>query len=547
MLALLRESPLLLLFAVAAAGYLVGRVRVLGVSLGVAAVLFVGLGASALDARLQLPEIVPQLGLTLFVYTLGLASGPGFFASFRTRGLRDAGLVAGTLTLGAAVAALSCRLLGLPAAVAAGTFAGALTNTPALAGVIHYLREAAPALGDAAIAAPVVGYSIAYPGGVLGAILAIMIAERLARGQAGAPPASQRQVGPRIMAWTVRVTQPLAVGKPAEALVKREGWDVILGRIRRGATVVVVDEMTVLAPDDLVTVVGPEAEVLRATAALGERSEEAIEMDRSVVDYRRMFVTSAKVIGRPLRELHLSRRFGAVVTRVRRGDAEMLADEDLILEAGDRVRVVAPRERLDEVSAFFGDSYKAIAEVDVLTFGLGVALGIALGEIPLPLPGGVTFRLGAAGGPLLAGLVLGRLGRSGPLSWAMPYSANLTLRQLGLVLFLAGVGTRSGSTFAATIVRGGALPLFAVGVVVTLTVALSIVLAGRRLGVPVGVLAGMISGIHTQPAALTFACERLKSDAPNVGYAAVFPVATITKIVLAQVIVMVMGGGRPGP
>lgn len=215
----------------------------------------------------------------------------------------------------------------------------------------------------------------------------------------------------------------------------------------------------------------------------------------------------------------------------------MLADEELVLEAGDRVRVVAPRERLDEVSAFFGDSYKAIAEVDVLTFGLGVAIGIALGEIPLPLPGGVTFRLGAAGGPLIAGLVLGRLVRTGPLTWSMPYSANLTLRQLGLVLFLAGVGTRSGSTFAATVAKGGALPLFVVGAAITLTVALAIVVVGRRMRVPAAVLAGMIAGIHTQPAALTFACERTNSEAPNVGYAAVFPLATIAKIVLAQVLV----------
>lgn len=546
MLALLRESPLLLLFAVASAGYLAGRLRVFGVSLGVAAVLFVGLGASAIDAKLQLPEIVPQLGLTLFVYTLGLASGPGFFSSFRKRGLRDAALVGGTLGAGALVAAVSHWALGITPPVAAGAFAGALTNTPALAGVLHYLREASSGgLGDAALAAPVVGYSVAYPGGVLGAILAILIAERIARRGGEEAPTSQSGEGPRITTRTVRVSRPEAIGKPAEALVHHEGWDVIPGRLRRGGALMLVDELTVLAAGDLVTLVGPEAEVAKAIAGMGEPSDEALELDRTVIDYRRVFVTSAKVIGRPLRELDLSRKFGAIVTRVRRGDAEMLAEEDMVLEAGDRVRVVAPRERLDEVSAFFGDSYKAIAEIDVLTFGLGAAIGIALGEIPLPLPGGVTFRLGAAGGPLLAGLVLGRLGRTGPLTWSMPYSANLTLRQLGLVLFLAGVGTRSGSTFAATIAKGGALPLFALGAAITLVVALAIVLVGRRLRIPAAVLAGMIAGIHTQPAALTFACERTRSEAPNVGYTAVFPLATIAKIVLAQLLVMILGRGAP--
>ncbi|MCC6558663.1 MAG: transporter [Polyangiaceae bacterium] len=549
MLALLHENALVLLFAVASAGYVVGRVRFFGVSLGVAAVLFVGLGASALDPKLQLPEIVPQLGLTLFVYTVGLASGPGFFASFRKRGLRDAALVLGSLALGAVAAAGLGLALGLPTAVAAGAFAGALTNTPALAGVIHYLREAAAGgAGVSAVAAPVVGYSVAYPGGVIGAIAGILIAERLARGAPEAAAQSVPGAGPRIVTRTVRVTRPAAIGKPAEALVKREGWDVVLGRLRRrGGATMVVDEMTVLEGDDLVTVVGPEKEVVKAIAALGERSEEALELDRSVVDYRRVFVTNPKVIGRSLRALDLSRRFGATVTRVRRGDAEMLAEEDMVLEAGDRVRVVAPRERLEEVSAFFGDSYKAIAEVDVLTFGLGVAIGIALGEIPLPLPGGVTFRLGAAGGPLIAGLVLGRLGRTGPLRWSMPFSANLTLRQLGLVLFLAGVGTRSGSTFAATLAQGGALPLVAAGAAITSVVALAIVLMGRRLKVPAAVLGGMIAGIHTQPAALQFACERTTNEAPNVGYAAVFPLATIAKIVLAQLLVMTLGSGGPGP
>lgn len=541
-MALLRESPLLLLFVVASIGYLVGRVRAFGVSLGVAAVLFVGLGASAIDDKLQLPEVVPQLGLTLFVYTLGLASGPGFFSSFGKRGLRDAAIVGGALALGAGLVAIAEVVLHIGAPTAAGVFAGALTNTPALAGVMQQLKQSAGgAPGAAALAAPVVGYSVAYPMGVLGAIFAIAIAERLGRGDPRVP-ASDRSGGEgrRITSRTVRITKPEAIGKPAEALVKHEGWDVILGRIRRGKEIAIIDDLTVLAADDRVTVVGPEDEVARVTAALGEIAGESIEMDRSVIDYRRMFVTNPKVVGRTLEELAIHRRFGAVVTRVRRGDVELLGDQDMVLEAGDRVRVVAPRERLDELSRFFGDSYKAVAEIDVLTFGLGVAIGIGIGEIPIPLPGGVTFRLGAAGGPLIAGLVLGRLGRTGPLPWSLPYSANLTLRQLGLVLFLAGVGTRSGGTFAATIAKGGALPLFGLGVLVTAIVAAAIVVVGRRLRIPVPVLAGMIAGIHTQPAALMFANERAGNETPNVGYTAVFPLATIVKIVLAQLLVMIL-------
>lgn len=541
-MALLRESPLLLLFVVASIGYLVGRLRVFGVSLGVAAVLFVGLGMSALDDKLQLPEVVPQLGLTLFVYTLGLASGPGFFSSFGKRGLRDAAIVGGALGLGAALVAIAELVLPIGAPTAAGVFAGALTNTPALAGVMQQLKQSSGgAPGAAALAAPVVGYSVAYPLGVLGAIAAIAIAERLGRRDPQVPMSDRSGgEGRRITSRTVRITKAEVIGKPAEALVKHQGWDVILGRIQRGKAISIIDDLTVLAAEDRVTVVGPEDEVARVTAMLGEAAGESIEMDRSVIDYRRMFVTNPKVVGRTLADLAIHRRFGAVVTRVRRGDVELLADEDMVLEAGDRVRVVAPRERLDELSKFFGDSYKAVAEIDVLTFGLGVAIGIGIGEIPIPLPGGVTFRLGAAGGPLIAGLVLGRLGRTGPLPWSLPYSANLTLRQLGLVLFLAGVGTRSGSTFASTIAKGGALPLFGLGLAVTAIVAATIVIVGRRLRIPIPLLAGMIAGIHTQPAALMFANERTGNETPNVGYTAVFPLATIVKIVLAQLLVMLL-------
>ncbi|MBK8254859.1 MAG: transporter [Polyangiaceae bacterium] len=539
MFALLRESPLLLLFAVASTGYLVGKIRVGGVSLGVAAVLFVGLGVSAWDGKLQLPEIVPQLGLTLFVYTLGLASGPGFFAAFRKRGLRDAVLVVCTLLVGAGVAVLAHVVLGVSTPVAAGAFAGALTNTPALAAVMQTLKQASN-VGDAQTAATVVGYSVAYPGGVLGAILAIVVAEKLRSRSAAPESQSQSGVGPKIAAYTIRITNADAIGKPAEAYVKRAGWDVIVGRLRRGDATVLTDELTVFAAGDLVTVTGPESEVKKAAAGLGELTTEHLELDRSVFDYRRVFVTNPKVIGRPIGELDLQRRFGAIVTRVRRGDAEMLADEDLILEAGDRVRVVASRERLDEVSEFFGDSYRAIAEVDVITFGLGAAIGILVGEVPIPTPFG-TFRLGAAGGPLIAGLILGRLGRSGPLTWSLPYSANLTLRQLGLVLFLAGVGTRSGGTFANAVASGGAFRLLGVGALITVSVAAAIVIAGRRLKIPVSVLSGMIAGIHTQPAALMFAVERSRGEAPNVGYAAVFPLATIAKILLAQMLVMLLG------
>jgi putative transport protein len=213
---------------------------------------------------------------------------------------------------------------------------------------------------------------------------------------------------------------------------------------------------------------------------------------------------------------------------------------------------VAPAERIKDVSAFFGDSMKALSEIDVGVFALGVALGVLLGMVPLPLPGAMSFKLGLAGGPLIAGLVLGALGRSGPVVWHMPYNANLTLRQFGLILFLAGVGTRSGGAFVDTLASGGGLRLFAAGLVLTVVVASVALLVGHKLlKVPMGLMIGIVSGLHTQPAILAFSSERAENELPNVGYATVYPMATVTKIVAAQMIVACLpgprGGGGQGP
>jgi putative transport protein len=537
MVDLLGTQPLLLLFVVAALGYPLGRVKVFGCSLGLAAVLFVGLAFGALGPQIKLPEIVYQLGLVVFVYTIGLSSGPAFSAALRRKGMRDTLFVLAVLSGAAILTVVLTQALGLQPARSVGVFAGSLTNTPALASVIEQLTVLVPdAAQEHILAEPVIGYSITYPIGVLGVILAIIGAERLWHIDYAAETTKLGTFGtpPRLANCTVRVVQPQTYATLVQRF-KHQGWDVLVGRVKHQQQFALATSDTVFAVGDLVSLIGPTDDVAQAIPLLGTLVDDHLEADRHEFDYRRMFVSNPAVAGHTLQELALPQRFGAMVTRVRSGDNDRLAHTTTVLELGDRVRVVAPPERMEAVRELFGDSYRTVSEVDILTFNLGLALGMLVGLIPLPFPGGAMVKLGLAGGPLLVALVLGTLKRSGPLVWSLPYSANITLRQLGLVLFLAGIGTRAGYAFLATLNQGG-LILLGIGACITCTTALTTLWIGHRLfHIPFSVLIGMLAGLQTQPAALGFALERTNNDAPNIGYAMVYPVATIAKIVLVQI------------
>lgn len=532
----LARNPLLLLFLVAAVGWPLGQLRVRGSPVGVAAVLFVGLAAGGLDPSLALPEIVYMLGLAIFVYTVGLSSGHAFATSLRRDGLRLGALAAGAAALAAALSLGAARLLGLSRAYAAGLFAGATTNTPALAAAVEALKQAQPG----AVSDPVVAYSISYPMGVVGVVLALRLARVLWRADLAAEAAQLAELGGAnapLASRTVLVradTGSLGLAELARGL----RWRVIFGRLRHDGRTELADPAARLAPGDAVTVVGTDAEVDRVAARLGEISAERIDLDRRQFDLRRIFVSDPAVCGRPLRELDLFRKVGVVVTRVRRGDVELLPDDDLQLELGDHVRVLAPVRQLRAAAAFFGDSYRAASELDILTFALGLALGLLLGIVPIPLPGGLTVSLGFAGGPLLVALVLGALRRTGPMVWIPPFSAGVALRQTGLILFLAGIGTRAGTGFFAAVGSSRGLGLFAAGAGVTLASALFTVwTVHRAMKVPMSLSLGIVAGVHTQPAVLGWALEETRDELPSVGYASIYPAATLAKLLAVQLLV----------
>lgn len=519
---LLADNPLLLLFLCLAAGSAAGSLRFRGLMLGPAAVLFTALALSAWDARLELPAVVGSLGLALFAYTVGIASGPSFFAALR----HHLGAVGAVVLVLGACAGLTTgvgRLLDLDPAVTAGVFAGALTNTPALAAAT---AEAGGGPG------PTVGYSVAYLGGVL-----IMLAVAAWALRRPAPAADADEVG--VAVPLVTTTHTVANdGLPSLGELAATGpGPVVFTRVKHEGSVHVAQRDEHLEPGDLVSAVGRPEDVAAVGAVIGPRADEELPLDRRQLDMRRIALSNRELSGRRIQDLGLE-RFGAVATRVRRGDVDLMARGDLRVHQGDRIRVVAPRERMSAVSHHLGDSERGPGDLNPIGLFIGLGLGVLLGLVPLPSPAGGTFTLGVAAGPLVVGLILGRRARTGPLVWSLPYTASHLLQQLGILMFLASAGSRAGGELVSAVQTEEGPRIALAGLVVTATLAVFMVLIakGFRMGGPR--LAGVVAGVQTQPAVLAFAQERTHDDQRVAhGYALVFPAAMITKIVLAALLV----------
>jgi putative transport protein len=539
---LLAENPLLLLFVVIGLGYLIGNISVFGFKLGVAAVLFVGIAFGALDKRLALPEHITVIGLVLFVYAIGLQSGPGFFASFRRRGLKYSLLAAILLGMGAITAVIIQKIMGLSAPSASGLFCGALTNTPALAAAVEAAKNLSTNLPaetrEFYINSPVVTYGLAYPFGVFGVMLWFFICGKLCKIDLSKETALADTGADLILSRTFKIINPAIISKTVENVLSHVGEaGFVLSRIKKGEKTEVVTPGTILESGNLIVAVGDTEAMERALLLFGEQTTEHMPEGIDGISYRRIFVSNKELAGKTIKELRIHRHLQATITRLRRGDVDFVPTPDTTLELGDRIRVVAPRDQMDKVTKLFGDSLKSIAETDYLSLSLGIVLGVFIGMVPIPLPHGLTFKLGFAGGPLIAGLILGRLGKTGPVIWEIPYTANLVLRQVGLVFFLASIGTKAGGGFGATFQHGG-LGLILAGGIITSVVTVSTILIGYKyLKLPMMAVMGMMSGIQTQPACLAYANQQTDSELPNVWYATVYPAAMVAKIILAQIIV----------
>lgn len=514
---LLEQSPLLAVFAAIGIGYAVGRISIGGFSLDVGAVLFAGLALGAFAPKSAPPGLVGSIGLVMFLYGIGIQYGRQFFAGLRGAGLKW-NLLSAIAVLGALVVALGVgEMAGIVPAHAMGLFAGALTSTPTLQAAIDAAGNREPA----------VGYSVAYPVGVIVPILCLFAFSKVVAARLAPQPAP---LAPLEIALGDGY-QGVSVGEVMAGLPA--GVDLVAVR-QRQTNKLPAPELRLETGDSLL-LFGQPAALEAAQQQLGRAGRGGLTGDRTSLDILRFFVSRGEVTGVPLGQLTLPAGTEAKIVEVRRGDGSMLADPSLVLEYGDRVTVIAARASMPVLRKHFGDSIKSTTEFSYVSVGLGMSLGVLLGLIPVPIPGVGTFTLGLAGGPLIAALVLGRFGRMGPLSWHMPLPANLTLRTFGLTLFLAAVGLGSGGPFVDALATTG-LQFLATGTAIVLTG----VLAGLLLGhyvfkMSTDDLFGLVSGVTGNAAILVFANRTVPSERVDAAYAIVFPSMTILKILCVQV------------
>jgi putative transport protein len=520
-------------------GSYIGHFKLKSFSLGPAAVLFLAIAFSgyfathdlAIDSETKALEMLPELkilgefGLAIFAYLIGVSSGPAFFGSLKTA-LGPVVAVVAAMAAGAAMAIGLGRAAGLDVATIAGLYTGALTNTPALA--------AASAAKPEMAAGITIGYSITYLGGVLVMLAAGWFVTRDMREVAA--EAAKENV--ELVHTSIRVDKEGL--PPLGMLVEEFGHKVVFSRYRHNRLVTIALDEHWPVPGDIVTAIGPQDVVDKMVERLGHASTLHLPLDRKDVDFRRIIVTKSEVAGRTIGELKLGHKFGAVATRVRRGSIDHLATDDFVLALGDRVRVTAAQDQLAKVARFFGDQEREAGNINPVATMVGIGLGVALGAIALPLPNGVTLMLGNAGGPLVAGLVLGKLQRTGKFVWTIPFAASSAMSELGLLLFLMYAGSKAGAALFGSLSGTPWVTVLGIGVCVTLTSAiLQIALARFVFRTRVFETAGQLAGSQTQPAVLVFVNERLKFN-PNVNlaYSFAYPAAMISKVFIAPLLVL---------
>jgi len=523
------SQPILTAFLAIGVGYLVGQINIFGFSLGVGAVLFVGLAIGAFAPKAQIIGPIGLTGLIMFLYGIGILYGRQFFEGIIGSGQKYNLLALIACLAGLGVALILGQMFNIRIGHTLGIYAGSMTSTATLQAALEVTKSKDPSIG----------YSIAYPFGVIGPILCIYFMTRLVKPKF--PAKAQRFHMGEISIGTS------FAGRTLDELSKEALSDVRVTMVRKAGQNIVPTGDTVLSAGDAVLVVAESQEAIASAAAkVGKLEPGRLASDRADLDYIRVFVGKASVVGIPLSSLPMPTGFPAHLLHVRRYDADLVPSPDLMLEFGDRVGVLTRPDRKEEIRKHFGDTVKATAEFSYVSLGLGMVMGVLLGLVPIPVPGVGIVTLGIGGGPLIVALILGKLRRTGPMLWTMPLPANIVLRNFGLAMFLATVGVNAGQPFVRTVAESGFTMLF-IGVAVLLTTVAIVLLVGHYImRIPYDDLVGVASGATGNPAILVYSTKMAPTERPDIGYAMIFPSMTLVKVIAAQIVGLLTIGSAAG-
>jgi len=538
---------------VAVVGLWIGNIKIRGVGFGIGGVLFGGIIVGHLieqaGVTLSGPMLhfIQEFGLILFVYTIGIQVGPGFFASLRVSGLRLNLFAILIVLLGGVVTALLHKLFAIPLPVMLGIFSGAVTNTPALGAGQQILRD----LGVPFDVVDQMGmsYAMAYPFGICGILLTMWLMRLFFRinveKEAQQFDTSVGNGHVLLQTINIRVENPNLNNLAIQDVPVLNGDNIICSRLKRDEMLMVPSPGTLIHVGDLLHLVGQPADLHNAQLVIGKEVETSLSTRGTDLKVERVVVTNEKVLGKKIRDLHLKQRYDVVISRLNRAGIELVASSNASLQFGDILNLVGRPASIDAVAAEVGNAQQKLQQVQMLPVFIGIGLGVLLGSVPLFIPGfPVALKLGLAGGPLIMALILGRIGSIGKLYWFMPPSANLALRELGIVLFLAVVGLKSGGDFVRTLTEGDGLSWIVYGIFITAIPLLTVgILARMFANMNYLTLCGMLAGSMTDPPALAFANNlHATSGAAALSYATVYPLVMFLRIITPQLLAVLFWG-----
>ena len=539
-----------LLALVAVIGLWIGHFKIKGVGLGIGGVLFGGILVAHFTTQYGIKldshtlHFVQEFGLILFVYTIGIQVGPGFFASLRQSGLTLNGLGILIVALGALVTILIYKFADIPLDVALGIYSGAVTNTPSLGAGQQILSE----LGMSQTTSNMgMAYAMAYPFGICGILLSMWLIRLFFKIKVDEEAANfEKESGhdkEALKSMSLKVTNTNLNGIHLIEIPGFDDEDVVCSRLKRGELVIVPKADTDVQLGDILHLVGNPEGLKKMHLIIGEEVDVPVASLSGEIRSERVVVTNEKVLGKKIRHLGIHQKYGVVISRLNRAGVELVPTAHTTLQFGDVLHMVGKTDILNQAISVIGNAKQKLLQVQMLPVFIGIGLGVLLGSIPFYIPGfPVALKLGLAGGPLVVALILARIGSIGKLYWFMPPSANLALREIGIVLFLAVVGLKSGGSFVDTLTNGSGLEWMGYGIFITL-VPLMIVGVIARLYAKLNYLSlcGLLAGSMTDPPALAFANELKEgSGAAALSYATVYPLTMFLRIISPQLLAILL-------